>query len=116
MSFDKTGLVTVSGEEVNQLVVAEASKDGRIRDFVAVQMKDGKHGPVARRVQKLVRMPTGGEWPRFALAVTNYAAGHQVAIVEDGAVGVHQRIAQFSPFMDRARRFRGGMTGDSSRK
>jgi len=96
VSFDKVGLVTVSGEEVNQLVIAEASKDCGIRDFVAVQMKDGKHRPIARGIQKLVGMPTGGERSRLALAVTNDAAGDQVGIVEDRAVGVHQRIAGVS--------------------
>ncbi len=98
------------------MVIAETSKDGRIRNFVSVQMKDGKHGPVARGIQKLVGMPTGGERPRLALAVTNDAAGYKVRVVKDCAVGVHQRITQFSPFMDRAWGFRGCMTGDSPRK
>jgi len=87
--FDKIGFVTVSAEEVDQLVIAETSKDGRIRNFVSVQMKDGKHGPVARRIQKLVGMPTRGERARLALAVTNYRAGDQAGIVEDCAIGVY---------------------------
>src|SRR5262249_12127960 len=110
------GLVSVAGEEVNQCVVIKAPKYGRIRDFVAVQMKERNYCPVACRIQKLVGMPTRGEWSRLTLAVTNHAASQQVGIVKDRAVGVHQRIAKFPPFMDRAGCFRSGMTGNSSRK
>src|SRR5207244_1901164 len=88
MPFDKIGLITVPGEEVHQLVIAETSKDGRIRDFVAVQMKDGKHSPIAPRIQKFVGVPTRSEWARLALAVTNYRAGDQVRIIKDCAVGM----------------------------
>src|SRR5262245_48316908 len=48
--FDKIWLVTVSSEEVRQLVIAEPSQHGGIRDLVAIQMKDVKHGPIASRI------------------------------------------------------------------
>src|SRR5215813_8308092 len=61
-------------------------------------------------------MPTCGEWTSLALAVTDDAAGQQVRIVEDRAGGMRHGIAQFSAFMDRSRRLRGGMTGYPSWK
>src|SRR5262249_42724629 len=61
-------------------------------------------------------MPTCGEWTSLALAVTDDAAGQQIRVVEDRAVGMRHGIAQSSDFMDRSRRLRGGMTGYSSWK
>jgi hypothetical protein len=110
------GFVTVTGEKVNQLLIAQAAKDRRIRDLVAVKMQDRKHRPVTRRIEKLVGMPTCREWPGLALAIAHYAAGDQVRIIEDRAIGVDQGIAQLSTFMNRARCLRSGMTRDAARK
>src|SRR5262245_30645965 len=89
VTFDKMWLITVSGEQANQLIVAEPSQHGGIRDLISVQMEDGKHSPVACRIEKLIRMPTGGERSRFRLAITHYGACDQVRIVKDCTVGVH---------------------------
>src|ERR1043166_1449906 len=79
-------------------------------------MQNRKHRPVTRGIEKLVGMPTGRERPGLALAITNHAAGDQVRIIEDRAVGVDQGIAQLSAFMNRARCLRSGMTWDAARK
>src|SRR6185312_6724674 len=94
--------VTVTGEKVNQLLVAQAAKDRRIRDLVAVKMQDRKHRPVTCRIEKLVGMPTSRERPSLALAIADYAASEQAGIIEDRAVRMDQGIAQLSAFMNRA--------------
>src|SRR5262245_10166414 len=100
VSFYKIGLVSISREKSNQFVVAEATEDGRVRDLIAVQVKDGKRGPVPRGIQKLVGMPTCGQRPRLALAVADHAAGQQVGIVEDRAVGMRKGVAEFPALVD----------------
>src|ERR1043166_2206282 len=79
-------------------------------------MQDRKHRPVTGRIEKLVGMPTCRKWPSFALAIANYAAGDQVRIVKDCAVGMDQGIAQLSAFMNRARCLWSGVTRDAARK
>src|SRR6266581_5097739 len=96
--FHQVRFVSIAGKKAGQLLVGEATKHSRIRDLVAIQVKNGKHRSIARRIEKLVRMPARGEWTRLRLAVTN------------------QGIAQFSAFMDGARCLRRGVAGDSSRK
>src|SRR5215468_2427856 len=100
VSFHKIRLVSVSSEKLNQFVVAEAAQDRRVSNLVAVQVKDGKHGSIPRGIQKLVGMPTCGERTRLALAVADNAAGQQVGIVEDSAVGMRKGVAQFTALVD----------------
>jgi hypothetical protein len=69
-------------------------------------VEHGKHGTVARRVDELVRVPARGEWAGFGLAVADHAERQEVGIVVDRAVGMHQRVAKLSAFVDRAGRLR----------
>ena len=61
-------------------------------------------------------MPTRGEWSRFGLAIADNAASHEIGIVEHRSVGMHQRVAQLSSFVDGTRRLRCIMAGNASRK
>src|SRR5436190_10421756 len=79
-------------------------------------MQDGKHGAISRRIQKLVRMPTGGERTRFRFAIAYHARDEQVRIIERRAVRMRQRVAKFAAFMNGARRFRCNVTRNSARK
>src|SRR5205807_732168 len=81
--FHHVRFVSITAKKAGQLLVGEATKHSRIRDLVAIQVKNGKHRSIARRIEKLVRMPARGEWTRLRLAVTNHATGQQVRIVED---------------------------------
>ena len=78
-------------------------------------MQDRQDRAIARRVQKLVGMPAGGQGADFRFAVTDDAGDYQVWIVKGGAVGMEQGIAQFAALMDRAGRFRRHVTGNSVR-
>ncbi len=57
-------------------------------DLVTVQMEDRQDGPVADRIQELVRMPGGRKRAGLGLAVADHAGDDQVRVVECGAVGV----------------------------
>src|SRR5262249_15093340 len=116
MPLNKIRFVPVPREKLNQFVVAETTQDGRVRNFVAVQVKYGKHGAVTCGIEKLSGMPTCGKRPSLALAVADHAAGQQAWIVEDRPAGMRQGIAQFSAFIDRSRSLRGGVAGDSPGK
>ena len=94
----------------------DAREDRRVGDLVAVQMQDRQHRAVGRRVQEFVAVPRGRERPGFGLAVADHAGRDQVGIVEDRAIGMRQRIAEFTAFMNRTRRFGCSMARDAARK
>ncbi|MGY4362179.1 hypothetical protein ACVW0J_008672 [Bradyrhizobium sp. i1.7.7] len=57
-------------------------------------------------IEELVRVPGRRERAGFRLAIADDAGDDQVGIVECGAIGMHQRVAEFAAFVDRAWRFR----------
>ena len=94
---DDVGLVAVADEERAQLVVGEPREDRRVGDLVAVEVQDGQHRAVARRVDELVRVPAGGERPGLRLAVADDAGDEQVRVVEGRAVGVRRARSRARP-------------------
>src|SRR5512142_3146590 len=96
MSFDKMRLISVAAKQVYQLVLRKPRKDSWVCYFVAIQMQDRQHSSVPGWIEELVRVPTGGQWPRLGLALSNNTAGQQVRIVEYRSECVYERIAQFS--------------------
>ena len=77
-------------------------------------MKDGQHGTVGRRIEKLVGMPRGGERPGLRFAVADDAGDDEVGIVEDGPERVAERIAQLAALVDRPGRLRRCVARDPS--
>ena len=75
---------------------------GRVGDLVAVQVQDGQHGAVARRVQEPGRLPGGGQRAGFGLAVPDHRGDDQVGIVEGRPKRVRQAVAQLTALVDRA--------------
>jgi hypothetical protein len=116
MALDEIGMVAVAAEQGLQFLVADPGQDGGPGDLVAVQVQDRQHDAVGRRVEKLVRMPTGGQGPRFGLAVADHASREKIGVIEHRAVGVRKGVAQFAPFVDRAGRFGGRVAGNPARK
>ena len=68
------------------------------------------------RIEIFVRMPAGGEWTGFRLAVAHHACDQEVGIVEGGTVGVRQAIAEFTAFIDGAGGLRRNVTGNAAGK
>jgi len=116
VAFDEHGRVAVALEQRPELVVWDPCKQGRVRDLVAVEVQDGEHGAVTRRIQELVRVPAGGERAGLGLPVANDAEGHEVGIVEDCAVRVHECVAELTALVNRPRCLRGDVRRDAAGK
>ena len=61
-------------------------------------------------------MPGGGQRPGLGFAIADDAGDDQVGIVEGGAIGMRQRIAEFATLMDGAGHVGCGMARNSARK
>ncbi len=92
--------------------MADARENGRIGDLVAVEVEDRQHGAVAYRVDELVGVPGSGERSGLGFAVADDTGDDQVGIIEAGAVGVRQAVAEFAALMDGSRGFRSDMRAD----
>ena len=114
VSLDEIGRVAVAAHQGVQLLVADAGQHRGVGDLVAVQVQDGQHAAVADRVEELVAVPAGGQRPGLGLAVADDAGDDQVGVVEGGAVGVRQRVAQLAALVDGAGRLRGDVAGDAA--
>ena len=115
VALDEMRVVTIAAQQLRQFLAADAGQHGRIGDLETVEMKDRQHRAVARRVQEFVGVPAGGQCAGFRLAVADDAGDDQIGIVEGGAIGVEQGIAQLAAFVDRARRFRRDVAGNAVR-
>ena len=112
--FDEVRLVAHALEELLQLFVRDAREEARVGDLVAVQVQDRQHAAVASRVEKLVAVPAGGQRAGLRFAVADDAGDDQVRVVERGAVGVAQRVAELAAFVNAARRLRGDVAGNAA--
>ena len=79
-------------------------------------MQDRQHRAVARRVEKLVGVPRGGQRSGLSLTVADHASHDEIGIVEGGTVCVTERVAELAAFMDRPGCFRCGVAGDAAWK
>ena len=113
VAFHEMRFIAVTADQVGQFPAADAGEHGRIGDLEPIEMKDRKNRAIARRIEKLVGVPTRGERARFRLAVADDAGHDQIRIVECRAICMDEGIAEFAAFMDRPRRFRRDMTRDA---
>ena len=100
MPLDEIWSVPIAHEQVGQFVLADAGQNRRPGDLIAVQVKYGNHGAVARRIQALVGVPARGQRAGFRLAVSHHAASQQAGIVEHRAISMQQRVSQLAALVD----------------
>ncbi len=110
---EREGLVSVAAHEVFEFFMGNTGEDGGIGDLVAVEVEDGEHGAVGGGVEELVGVPAGGEGAGFRFAVADDAGDDEVGVVEGGAVGVDQGIAELAAFVNGAGGFRRDVAGDA---
>ena len=96
--------------------MADAGQQRGVVDLVAVEVKDRQNRAVANRVQELADVPGCRQRPGFRFAVADYGRNDQVGIIERGAAGVREHVAQFTAFVDRAGRFGSAVTADAAGK
>ena len=106
VALDEQRSPAATAEELLQFLVLDAGKHCRVADLEAVEVQDRQDRAVRDRIEKLVGLPGGRQRTRFGLAVADDAGDDQPGIVERGAEGVAERIAEFAAFMDRAGRRR----------
>ncbi len=116
VAFHIVRRVAVAGEQMRELLLRDAGQDRRVRDLVSVEMQDGQDSAIARRIEELVRMPTGSQRAGLGFAIADNAAGDKTGIIEYRAMRVQHRVAKLAAFVDRAGRFRRHVAGDAARK
>ncbi len=79
-------------------------------------MQNRDHGAVPRGIQEFVRMPACRERAGFRFAIADHAGDDEIGIIESRAVGVQQRVSQFTAFIDGTRRLRRGVAGNAAGK
>ena len=116
VAFDEQRRPSATAEELVQLLVLDAREQRRVADLEAVEVQDGQHGAIGDWVQQLVRVPCGRERSGLGLAIADHAGDDQVGVVEGGAEGMAERVAEFAAFVDRARRGRCNVARDATGK
>jgi len=82
VTLDEVGRPPVAAEQLFQFLVGDASEEGRIGNLVAVEMQNRQHRAVGYWIEKLVRMPGGGQRTRLRLAIADDAGHDEIGIVE----------------------------------
>ena len=100
MQIHNLVLVAIAFEQLAQLVLRNAPKHRGVSDLVAVEMQDRNNRAVPRRVDELVGMPARREGTGLRLAVADNAEDDEVRVVQGGAVGVGEGVAEFTAFVD----------------
>ncbi len=113
---DVQRVVAVAAQQGVELVLGDPGQHRRVGDLVAVQVEDRQDRAVVDRVEELVRMPGGGQRPRFRLAVADDTGDQQAGVVECGSVGVGEGVAELAALVDGARRFRCHMARHAARE
>ena len=111
---DEVRLVAVAAHQRGELVVGDAGQHGRVGDLVAVEVQHRQHRAVGHRVEELVRVPAGRQRAGLCFPVAHHAQHQQIRVVERGAVGVHQGVAELAALVDGAGRLRRDMAGDAA--
>ena len=109
-------LVTVALEQSAQLLVRDPREDRWVGDLVAVQMQHGQHGAVARWIHELVRVPARRERTGLGLTVADHTEREQIRGVQNGAVGMQERVTELPALVDRARRLGSYVRRDAPRE
>src|SRR5699024_936466 len=106
-------VVPVAAHQVQQLALGDAAEHGGVGDLVPVQVQDRQHHTVGGGVDELGGVPAGGQRPGPRLPVAHHGEHQQVRVVEGGAVGVGEGVAELAALVDGPGGFRGGVRGDA---
>ncbi len=106
--------MAVAAQERVEFRFRDAGQHGGVGDLVAVEVQDGQDGTVVDGVEELVGVPGAGERAGLRLAVADHAGDQQARVVEGGAVGVGEGVAEFAALVDRAGDLRGDVAGHAA--
>ena len=83
--------------------MGHAAKNGRIADFIAVQVQDGQNSTVTDRVQELVGLPRSRQRAGLSFTVAHGAGHDQVGVIEGGTKGMSDGVTQLAALVDGTR-------------
>ena len=115
-TFDKMGLPAIAFKQRGQLGIRYARQQGRVVDFVAVEMKDGQNSTIAYGVEEFSGVPGGCQRTGLGLAIPNGYRDDQIRVIKGSTKGMRQAIAQLAAFMNGAWQLRRAVTADTARK
>ena len=104
----------LAGQVAADLVVGGPAPHRRPADLVAVEVQHRQHRAVAAGVEERRHLPRPGQRPGLGLAVPDDAGHQQVGVVEGGAGGVHQGVAELAALVDRPRGGHPDVAGDAA--
>ena len=116
VSDDEERVPSATPHELFELGVGDAREDRRIGDLVSVEMEDGQDRSVVNGIEELVGVPRRRERSGLGLAIADHARDEEVRIVENGAGGMAERVAQLAALVDGARSLRRDVARDPTRK
>jgi len=96
-------------------VILLAPQNGWTGNLVAIQMQNRQHCPITHRVQKINALPGAFERSGLCFPIPNHGGDDHIGIVESGAKGVGQDIAQLASFVNGAWCGHTNVAGDPSR-
>src|SRR6185437_8168926 len=97
-----------------QFLGRDPRRDGRVCDFIPVQMKNGQHFSIANRIQELVGMERAHKRAGFGFAVPDYDSNDQIRIIKRCPECVRHAITEFSALMDGSGSFWSGVAADAA--
>ena len=103
-------------EQLGELLAADTSEHRGVGDLVAVQVQDRQTAPSPTGSRNLFECHAAASGPVSASPSPITQARPRVGIVERGAEGVAQRIAELPAFVDRSRRLGRNVTRYAARK
>ena len=114
VALNEVGHPGAALEETLNLLMGHAAKNGRIADFIAVQVQDGQHSTVAHRVQKFVGLPAGSQRAGLSFAIAHGAGHDKVGVIEGGTKGMSDGVTQLAALIDGTRSLRGNVRGNAA--
>jgi hypothetical protein len=115
VTLDEMCFVAVALQERPDVFVALAAQHGGTADLVAIEVQDGQHRAVADRVEERGAPPGTSQRPRLRFPVPDHRGDDQIRVVEGGAEGMGQHIAQLAALVNGARRWHTDVAGDTAR-
>ena len=101
VALDEEDLVPVARDQLPDLLVGRSPEHGRARDLVAIQVENGQNRAVPGWVEEADSLPAAFERSRLGLAVADHGGDDEIWVVEGGAEGMDQHVAELATLVDR---------------
>ena len=85
-----------------QIFPGNPPHDCGIGDLISIQVQDGEDSAILLRIQETAALPSGGKRAGLRFAVSHDTGCDQSGIIQHGAEGMCQTVAEFSALVDGA--------------